>query len=117
MSGLSYEDTAKILGDLAELQDDLIPVGGQALNFWAERYMGRAQERHDDLAGRRVAVAYGVDPFSAVPLDETMPRAFREKGHPQMVARLAARRARDGEPATGYSSGLVVHPPSASRPR
>ena len=67
--------------------------------------------------GRRVARAYGVDPFSAVPIDEAMPKQFREQGYPQMLARLQERRRRDVEPASGYSSGFVLHPPSTTTPR
>lgn len=42
MERLAYRDAERILAQLGQLPGTVVLVGGQALNFWAERYLGRA---------------------------------------------------------------------------
>lgn len=49
---------------------------------------------HDEPRGRAVYERYGIDPFSAVFADPRLPVEFNEVRYPQMVSRLAVRRAR-----------------------
>jgi len=44
--------------------------------------------------GRAIYERHGIDPFSAVSPDSRLPAEFNDIRYPQMVARLAARRAR-----------------------
>lgn len=41
---LSYEQTAQVLARLADLEHEIVLVGGQAVNFWANYYEKRAPE-------------------------------------------------------------------------
>jgi hypothetical protein len=41
--GLSYLDTERLLLRLGDASERLVVVGGQAVNFWATSYQGRAQ--------------------------------------------------------------------------
>lgn len=51
---------------------------------------------HDHPRGREVYERHGIDPFSAVMTDTRLPPEFNEIRYPQMVARLSARRVRQG---------------------
>ncbi len=59
MSDLGYVDIRPILARLADLNRDLVLVGGQAVNFWAFVYEGRvpalaaALADAGDIAGAR----------------------------------------------------------------
>lgn len=62
---LSYEQTARLLRRLADLEHEIVLVGGQAVNFWANYYEGRVPELADgapytskdiDFVGPRAAV-------------------------------------------------------------
>ena len=38
---LTYEDTARVLKKLADVEHPIVLVGGQAVNFWASYYQER----------------------------------------------------------------------------
>ena len=42
--GLTYRDTLRLLRQLGDVTEHAILVGGQAVNFWAERYRARVPE-------------------------------------------------------------------------
>ena len=44
MTELSYVDVRPVLAKIADLERDLVLVGGQAVNFWASYYERRVPE-------------------------------------------------------------------------
>lgn len=58
---LTYEQTSKVLEKLADLDHEIILVGGQALNFWANYYYAKSS----DLRGHGPFTSQDIDFFGS----------------------------------------------------
>ena len=76
MSDLSFVDVRPVLAKIADLERDLVLVGGQAVNFWASRYQPRVPElgreapftsKDIDFCGDQKAVRICADRLGGTP--------------------------------------------------
>lgn len=89
MNELSYVDVRPVLAKIADLERDLVLVGGQAVNFWASHYQRRvpALEREApftskdiDFCGDQKAVRFCADRLGGTPRLATFEDATPNSG-------------------------------------
>lgn len=86
---LTYEKTAVILARLADLDEPIVLIGGQAVNFWAEHYLAHVPE----LATRAPYASKDID-FCAAPA--AVVACATRLGGKAFLAGLADRRTAQG---------------------
>lgn len=91
MTALSYVDVRPVLAKIADLERDLVLVGGQAVNFWASYYERRVAELASEAPFTSNDIDFCGDQRAVRMCAERLPAAFRETRLPQMKTLLVAR--------------------------
>jgi hypothetical protein len=101
---LAYVDVRPILAKVADLERDLVLVGGQAVNFWASRYEARAPElareapftsKDIDFCGDQRVVRLAAERLGGRPRVATFDDATPNSGTVVFVDSAGAKRTLD----------------------